>query len=319
MQFQVINKKGFTITHQYPCFGALQSVDSWYSRGSDDLRNPEGVKIDDEALVVGKETYLAGFHPSDFDTLVYNLPFNRTNQDMNDDYFDFEEEVAKQRESDDNLEQIVQRLPGILKHPLFSNLTLVKTESGYDVHSKMDGKQMDETIYPLFVIRNLCEYFDSFSGFKILEEAGVPAGKAAIYASVYRPYNNWNGNIGVCYNGSDGALMWSSHAPLGDLATLMSGQAPYVYTDYVWGDHPQGYACDGRYQQPNSNHSWEDTDDNELHPFTMEPRTLTSVSCFKRSDLYSGKWENSLQKSRPENKEGYINLAKELCDYVENE
>lgn len=313
MHYRVINKDGNVARLMYTCFGMLSMVDGWYSefKGYINTYDSTGEEYDWKADMpeeVDGCKYVPGFYPRNFAVIQYVPPAGSF-----DIFLDY---------------------PEILEHPLFKNVVMTQDEEGLYLNVAVEGLRMDETIYPLLFLRNVCEMFACKATFDQAIEIGAEPATALIFSSIYHVITTIYGNGFYGLDHSDSAVISDVHLPLGDLAELVKGETPPVYLDRKWNETAQGYSSYGTYAAPFK--EWEpwdfqdddgfededdDTGDDELlemtepHPILNIPSSLTTPFCVKAAEEYSEAYRVTLLDSKPDTREEFADLIYKVESY----
>lgn len=314
MQYRVVNKDGFSAVIEYVCFGALQMVDAWYNelRHAVRIYDAEGGNvpwrdIDEMKEVRNDCTYIAGFYPENFQTLQYIIP------------------------EGEGVDLFIKHHEEILEHPLFKGITVDNDNEYIYASVPMAGRQMDETLYPLIFIRNLCQYNWVSMSFSFAMEHGASVIEAFFIANIIgRSFGMVKDKPWYSLDGSDSTILWSTNAPLGDLIEAIKGEMPRVFLDLKWEETDQGYSTYGTLAAPYRD--WDDDDDwwdeeeeepdpvNELprHPITGLPASLVSSSAFKKLEDYPVHLQDNIHAIRPTTDEEFVEFVKKVSQYVKD-
>lgn len=313
MQYRVVNKDGRSVVIDYVCFGALQMVDAWYSEMRNSVRlydqNNELVNWRnnaDEKEEVNGCVYIQGFYPSNFQTLQYILP------------------------ESDGVDLFIAHHEEILEHPLFEGITVDNDDANIYASIQMAGRQMDATLYPMLMIRNMCQYTWVYQSFSYALENGASVIEAFFIANVIGRTIGIANKPWYALDGSDSTILWSTSAPLGDLIEAIKGELPRTYLDLKWEETDQGYSSYGTLASP-----WRDWDDDiwdededeeediervELpkHPITGLPATLSSSSALRKVEDYPEHLKPQMFNIRPTTDEEFVEFVKKVSAYVKD-
>ena len=320
MKYQVINKEGRKALVEYVCFGALQMVDAWYNelKRSVKVYEVDGDLTDwvnnpDEMEQRNGCTYIRGFYPENFQTLQYIIP------------------------DGSGLNFLLEHQDEILSHPLFKDVTIDNDDQHIFAQVTMAGKQMDETIYPLLLLRNLCNYAWVMGTIPFCMEHGASPVEALFISNVVSRTLGIGQKPWYSIDGSDSSILHSTMAPLGDLIEAIKGELPRTYLDLKWEETDQGYSSYGTLASPWrdwDDMDWdEDEDDDEdswdvgpedkgiplpNHPITGLPATLVSSSAFRVREDYPEHLSHPIQTIRPTNDEEFVEFIKKVSQYVKD-
>lgn len=314
MQYSVINKDGRKVVIEYVCFGALQMADAWVHELRHAVRlydvNNElipWVRNNEEKEEVNGCTYIRGFHPSNFKTLQYLLP------------------------ETEGVDLFIKHHEEILEHPLFEGITVDNDDANIYASISMEGRQMDATIYPMLMIRNMCQYGWVSNSFSFALEHGASVIEAFFIANLIgRTFGINRERPWYSLDGSDSSILWSTNAPLGDLVEAIKGEMPRQYLDLKWHETDQGYSSYGFLAAPYVN--WDDEaidwdadeeeEDNRVplpkHPITGNPASLVSSSAFRNVDEYPEHLRPGISTIRPTNDEEFVEFIKKVSTYVKD-
>lgn len=312
MWYRVINKDGNVAQIQYICFGALSMVDAWYSEFTHQLTFLDSTGEEYEPGIEERNgcKYHEGFYPANFSILQYIPPMDENS----------------------GVEFFINH-PELLDHPLFGGVELVADANQYYFNIKMEGRKMDETLYPLIVIRNLCEYTNVRNTFSYMLEEGYQPIPAMFIASIVQRSVGMYGDKHPWFSieGSDAAIIHSAHAPLGDVVELINGEMPFIFSDRRWDETDQGYSAYGRYAtkfEPwgDDYDDWDDEDEDEvdvigetvlpLHPILGRHADIVSVSAFRNKEEYPDELRQTLWDSRPTTDDSFKTFLDKVMNYV---
>lgn len=318
MEYRVVNKEGRMALISYVCFGALQMVDAWYQelRHAVTVYEANGDRVDwrnndDEKESNADSTYIRGFKPSDFQTLQHVMPEG----EGTDLFLKYHEEI--------------------LAHSLFEGITVDNDDRHMFAQIDMAGRQMDATLYPMFFIRNLCQYTWVMNSFKKAIESGATPIEAFFIASIIGiSYGVQKDKAWYSMDGGDSSILHSTGAPLGDLIEGIKGEIPRIYSDLKWEETAQGYSSYGTYATPYRNWDdneldWDEDDDDgweeepeqpslPIHPNTGQRALVTSSSALRKPDEYPEPLQVALHAIRPTNDDEFVEFVKKVSQHVKD-
>lgn len=320
MEYRVVNKEGRKALINYVCFGALQMVDAWYHelRHAVSVYEPNGDRVDwrgddTEKEVVDGSTYIRGFKPMDFLALQYIMP------------------------EGEGTDLFIQYHEELLQHPLFEGITVDNDDRYMFASIEMSGRQMDATLYPMFFIRNLCQYTWVINSFKKAIESGATPIEAFFIASIIGiSYGVQKDKAWYSMDGGDSSIIHSNLAPFGDLIEGIKGEIPHIYSDLKWEETAQGYSSYGTYATPYRSWDDEDWDEDEdeddeweadsepegislpIHPNTGQRALVTSSSALRKPAEYPEHLRVTLSSIRPTNDEEFVEFVRKVSQYVKD-
>lgn len=313
MKYSVMNCNGDKAEIEYICFGTLASIDSWYEQYGTaikyhfaDGRSVQGVLLDSSDIETdGDFSYVKGFRPNDLKTLTYIPPI------------------------DSEALVFLQHNEEILFHPLFKDVKYEMDESQIYFSISMDRK-MDETLYPLFVLRNTLESESAIKLIKYAMEAGASPRIAFFLASAFYLFKGVRGDSFYLKCGDSAVLDNTNPIIFGDLVTWIKGDSPFVYSDLRWDQTNVGYSRYGCLPMPyymsneddedyySDQESWDYENTTATHPITDNPYMITSASCFKRFEDYPDGLNRYLSAIPHQSPEDFISFVKEVVKYVQD-
>ena len=299
-------------------------VDAWYSEFIGNLSfNVGGEYLEDwdenpDLLEVRNGCkYIRGFYPANFKTLRYEPNMDR-----------------------DGVVFFLKH-PEVLEHPLFEGVTMSQDEAQVYFSIEMEDKGMDETLYPLLFIRNICEYTFAINSLENALEEGATPIEALFISNLVGASNGLNGNKYYTMEGGDSCIMYSLNAPFGNFLQLIRGDLPFIYYDRKWGETDQGYSAYGHYAEKFV--SWEDMpaiewdEDDDMvdqvepqvrgfdpdrdlpvHPVTGASATLVCASAFEKKEVYEGELRSTLMSIRPTNPQEFSEFVQKVKKHVQN-
>lgn len=280
MDYKVFNKEGCYALFHYPCFGALNRIGEWGHKNADfvNFKDKDGRDIGRtlDMRDTGKfenVTFAEGFHPSNFDYLEWSP-----------------------EENPPEIWKVVKTLAET--HPLFSEIVVEEDEGVIRV--PLGKSRMDQTLLPLFIIRDFMEVGHMQLTFEALKEFTDNVVWRVFISTLFPTWRRYDGEEILHLSVEDGRWI-DDKAKVGHVIDTILWKRPPVFADDTWEETDLGYACYGSkpsFSRPTEEGWTEEEWDawyEEVeprggllpkHPLTKEPYTIDT--CCMVGDDYVG-------------------------------